>query len=253
MTVSGKPLRVLVECAAALVLFASVAHGTASTHIWAPSTDVQPFKLVHVTSDMYLPVEYDAAGNRIGTVTNLGLTVGVLPFKTLNMEVGLDHKSGLGLLDDYPLYGSLKVGLPEGAFGKHSPALALGVYDVGTKSGWTDFNVFYAKLAMSFKAGSVPLGRVSAGYFGGDSKLLVGRDGEADEKGPLLAWERTVSELSDKLWVCVEYMGTESVYGTLNAGAAWKLAPNVALLAGYDHFNNANYAGAATIQVDIDF
>jgi len=34
---------------------------------------------------------------------------------------------------------------------------------------------------------------------------------------------------------------------------AWKFAPNVALLAGYDHFNNAGYAGTATIQVDIDF
>ena len=245
--------RVLLGCAVTLVLCASVAHGTASTHIWAPSTDVQPFKLVHVTSDIYLPVEYDGAGNRIGTVTNLGLTVGVLPFKTLNLEVGLDHKSGLGLLDDHPIYGNAKVGVPEGAFGKITPALAVGVFDVGTKPDLSDFNVFYGKIAKSFMVDSVSLGRVSVGYFGGNSKLLVGRDGTADEKGLLLAWERTMGELSDKLWVCVEYMGTESVYGTVNVGAAWKFAPNVALLAGYDHFNNADYPAVATVQVDIDF
>jgi len=253
MTVIGRASRALLGFAAALVLCASPARGTPTTHIWAPSTDVQPFKLVHVTADMYLPVEYDAAGDRIGSVTNLGLTVGVLPFKTLNMEVGLDHKSGLGRLDDHPLYGNVKVGTPEGAFGKLTPAVALGVYDVGTNSDLTDFNVFYAMIAKSFTVGSVPLGRVSVGYFGGNSKLLVGRDGTADEKGLLLAWERTMSEISDKLWVCVESMGTESVYGTVNAGAAWKFAPNVALLAGYDHFNNPDYPGAATVQVDIDF
>lgn len=245
--------RVLAACATTLALYASVAHGTASTHIWAPSTDVQPFKLVHVTSDMYLPVEYDAAGNRIGTVTNLGLTVGVLPFKTLNMEVGLDHKSGLGLLDDHPLYGNLKIGVPEGAFGRVSPAVAVGVFDVGTKSDLTDFNVFYAKIAKGLTVHDVSLGRVSVGYFGGNEKLLIGRGGTADEMGLLLAWERTLSELSEKLWVCAEYMGTESVYGTVNVGASWKFAPNVALLAGYDHFNNADYAGTATVQVDIDF
>lgn len=244
---------VVTGCATALVLCASLAHGTASTHIWAPSTDVQPFKLVHVTADMYLPVEYDAAGNRIGTVTNLGLTVGVLPFKTINMEAGLDHKSGLGTLDDYPMYGNLKLGVPEGAYGRFFPALAVGVYDVGTKSDLTDFNVFYAKIAMTFAVDSLSLGRVSVGYFGGNEKLLVGQDGAADETGLLLAWERTMSELSDRLWVCVEYQGTESVYGTVNFGAAWKFATNVGLLAGYDDFNNPGYPGAATIQVDIDF
>lgn len=76
---------------------------------------------------------------------------------------------------------------------------------------------------------------------------------EADEKALLVARERTMSEWSDKLWARVEYMGTESVHGTVNAGAAWKFAPNVAVLAGYDHLNDADLAGKATMQVDIDF
>jgi hypothetical protein len=244
---------VALACVVALVLCAAEAHGTASTHIWAPSTDVQPFKLVHITSDMYLPVEYDAAGNRLATVTNLGLTVGVLPFKTVNMEVGLDHKSGLGGLDDYPLYGNVKIGMPEGALGRVCPAGAIGVFDVGTKSDLTDFNVFYAKIAKSFAIDSVSLGRFSVGYFSGNEELLLRRDGTTDNEGVLLAWERTMNELSDRLWVCVEYMGTESIYGTFNVGASWKFAPNVALLAGYDVFNDDGLPGTATVQVDIDF
>ena len=94
------------------------------------------------------------------------------------MEVGLDHKSGLGPLDDYPMYGNLKIGVPENAFGRFSPALAVGVFDVGTKSDLTDFNVFYAKIAKTFTVDSVSLGRVSVGYFGGNEKLLVDADGD---------------------------------------------------------------------------
>ena len=40
MTVRGRTSRVLAGCGAELVPYGSVANGTASTHIWAPSTDV---------------------------------------------------------------------------------------------------------------------------------------------------------------------------------------------------------------------
>lgn len=64
------------------------AYTTPSTHIWAPSTDVQTYKKWHLTSDFYFPSEKDAAGSRPNTITNLGLTVGVLPFKRLNVVIG---------------------------------------------------------------------------------------------------------------------------------------------------------------------
>lgn len=237
---------------AALALICPGLFATATTHIWGPSTDVQPYKLVHITSDMYLPIELDGAGNRFATVTNLGLTVGVLPFPKFNMEVGFDHKSGLGMLDDYPLYGNAKIGIPENAFGNISPAVAVGIFDVGMKSDWTDYNVLYARIAKSFTVDSVSLGRFSIGFFSGNDKLLLDGEGKADNDGLLLAWERTMAEVSDKLWICAEYMGTESAYGTVNFGAAWKFSPNVGVLVGYDLFNNDDLPGATTIQVDID-
>lgn len=228
------------------------AYGTASTHIWAPSTDVQGFNVWHITADMYAAVENDAAGNRIPTITNIGLTVGVLPLKRINMEIGADHKSGLGALDNYPMYGNVKIGVPENAFGNGSPAAAVGVFDIGTKNDATDYNVVYGKIARTISAGGFSLGRFSAGYFTGNEKLLLDGKGEKDNSGLLAAWERTVTEVSDKLWVCVEYMGTESVYGSFNIGASWKVAGNVSVLGGYEIFNNDDLVDTATLQVDID-
>lgn len=228
------------------------AHATASTHIWAPSTDVQAFGVWHVTSDMYLPIGKDAAGNHIPTVTNIGVTVGVLPMKMFNMEIGMDHKSGFGPLDSYPMYGNAKMGIPENAFGSFSPAIAVGVFDIGTKSDQTDYNVVYGKIAKTFSAGEMSLGRFSAGYFAGNERLLLDGSGGKDNSGLLTAWERTMTEVSDKLWICLEYMGSSSAYGSFNIGASWKFAGNVSMIGGYSMFNNDDLVNTTTLQVDID-
>lgn len=246
--VSVLPVLVLAGC----MMYGTNAFATASTHVWAPSTDVQGFNVWHITADMYAAIERDAAGSRIPTITNVGLTVGVLPLKRLNVEIGFDHKTGLGALDSYPMYGNLKIGVPENAIGNGSPALAAGVFDVGTQSDATGYDVVYGKIARTFSAGGTSLGRFSAGYFAGNEKLLLDGKGEKDNSGLLAAWERTVTEVSDKLWICVEYMGTESVYGSVNLGASWKFAGNVSVLGGYEIFNNDDLVDTATLQVDID-
>jgi hypothetical protein len=238
--------------ASAVLLGPTFAGATASTHIWGPSTDIQAFKLWHITSDFYFPVEKDDAGVRPATVTNIGLTVGVLPFKAVNAEVGFDHKTGLGLADDYPLYYNFKLGVPENSFGSFSPALAVGGFDIGTKEDMTDYNILYGKIAKSFTAGETQLGRISLGYFTGNDKLLLDDKGEKDNSGIMAAWERTIAEISDKLWFCIEYMGTKSAYGTYNVGLSWKFAPNVSVVAGYDIYLNENLIDTATLQVDID-
>ncbi|HEY3296622.1 MAG TPA: hypothetical protein VGL38_14420 [bacterium] len=240
----------LVIIGVALLALPHLAGATATTHIWAPSTDVQSFNLWHITSDMYLPVETDPSGHAVPTVTNVGLTVGVLPFQKFNLELGIDHKSGLGAADRYPVYVNAKAGIPEGAFGKLFPALAVGMFDHGHKNKVTNYDVAYAKAAKTIG----PVGRVSVGYFSGNKDLLKNANGEKDNSGLLLAWERTMPELSDKLWLCVEYMGSNSAYGTFNVGASWKFADNVALLAGYDIYSESklNLPNTFTLQADID-
>ncbi len=244
-------LKILTFLVSGYWLLVASCYATPSTHIWAPSTDVQPFKKWHVTSDFYVPTENNSDGSKTATVTNLGLTIGVLPFKKLNAEVGFDHKSGTGV-DNYPMYFNTKVGIPEGAYGKFFPALAAGIYDVGTKKDKTDFNVAYGKIGKTLSLADLSLGRFSLGYFRGNPKLL--KYGEKkDSDGVLACWERTLTEISDKLWVAVDYQSTKSSYGTLNLGFSWKFADNVSAIFGYDIYNNQDLANTYTVQVDIDF
>jgi len=78
-------------------------------------------------------------------------------------------------------------------------------------------------------------------------------DGNRDNHGVLAAWERTMTEISDKLWVCVEYQGTQSGYGSMNLGCSWQLTKSAAILAGYEFYNNRYFADTVTIQIDINY
>lgn len=240
-------------------LVVEMAHATASTHIWAPSTDTQAFKTGHVTADVYVPVERNSDGTRPNAITNTGLEFGLLPFKKLNAEAGFDYKTGYGSLDSYPIYFNAKLAVPEDAFkgafpyGEYLPAVAVGIYDVGTKVDKTDNNIVYVKAAKTISVKDFSLGRFSLGYFWGNDKLLVGKDSRKDADGILAAWERTVPEISDKLWVCVEYQGTNSSYGALNLGFSWQFTPSTSVIVGYQLYNNRDLADTATIQVDINF
>ena len=246
-----KALKVIFFFVSCLSYFVTNSFATASTHIWAPSTDVQQYKLWHITSDFYVPTENNSDGSRAPTVTNMGLTIGVLPFKNLNAEVGFDHKSGTGV-DDFPFYFNAKVGIPENAYGPFFPALAVGIYDVGTKHNKTDDDVNYFKAAKTFEVNKFSLGRVSLGAFEGNKNLLT-YNGKASNKGILACWERTVPEISDKLWIAAEYQGSKSAYGTWNLGFSWKFSSNTSMLFGYDMYNDKDLPNTYTVQLDIDF
>jgi hypothetical protein len=261
-----KKLLTAIGASTAVAVFGltGAAFATPSTHVWSPSTDTQAFGVFHLTADAYVPVQRDEeTKTRPNTVTNFGLTLGVLPLEKVGLELGFDHIAGFGVLDSYPFYFNAKLGVPEAAFGKYSPAFAIGGYSIGTKRDGearvnetpelgTDYDVYYAKLAKTLG----PLGRFSAGYYTGNRKLLVDENMESDEHGVLLCWERTMSEISDNLWLSVDYMGGESSFGTLSYGAAWKFAPNVSVILGYVDQNNDKLSGVTdtfTMQVDIDF
>jgi hypothetical protein len=169
-------------------------------------------------------------------------------------ETGFDYKKGLGsFLDSNPWYFHFKFALPEDAYFKYMPALALGGYDLGTRSHRTNYDIWYFKVAKTLSAGKINLGRFSVGAFKGNSFLLRNSDGLRDDRNMLVCWERTISEISDKLWVAVDYQGTQSLYGTLNFGFAWKFTNNLTAILAYDKYNNHNYTDTVTLQIDIDF
>ena len=236
-----------------ILVAAGAAQATPSTQIWIPSSDIQGYMKWHLGFDEYIKARNP---NGEANVINNGITVGVLPFEKVQMEVGIDERAyGVKTLDQSPIYMNVKVGTPEDSLFKGSPALAIGGYDFGTKKFssatglGTDYNITYGVAAKTFGA----LGRVSVGYYTGSDKLLLDKNGKKDNSGVLASWDKTVSEISDKLWVAVDYMGGENSYGALSYGVAWKFAPNVSVILGQDKYNNSNYRPTTTLQVDIDY
>lgn len=237
------------------LLYCTAAFATPSTQIWIPSTDIQPFKKVHFGFDEFIKARKTGAATREANVINNGVTVGVLPFEKTQMEVGIDQRSyGVEPTDSAPYYFNAKIGVPEDALFANSPAIAVGGYDFGTRkydalSGFgTDYNIAYGVLAKTLGRA----GRFSVGYYQGNDKLLLDKNGKKDNTGVLASWDRTISEISDKFWIAVDYQGGDNSYGALSYGAAWKFAPNVSVIFGYDDWNNDNYKPTYTLQVDID-
>ncbi len=269
------------------VLSFDFAYAPPSTHIWAPSTDIQPWGKIHVTADTYTPTtskgtnadNYDQH-NYVQQV--YGLTFSLLsdkpegnglasdsqshkpeenllgkiwkPLGKVMAETGFDYKKGFGsFYDSTPWYFNFKSGVPEGAYFKDMPAFAVGIYEMGTRSHRTNYNLGYFKAAKTISLGKVNLGRFSAGYFSGNGRLLRDKNGLRDNNGPLFCWERTMSEISDRLWLAVDYQGTQSSYGALNLGFAWQFTNNASTVIGYDIYSNRNFTDTITFQLDIDF
>jgi hypothetical protein len=228
------------------------AFATPSTQIWIPSTDIQGFGVIHLGWDSYI---YSEAIDGVygSTVTNGGITVGVLPFKKIGLEIGVDYRD-LSSNHVYPVYLNAKLGVPEDAFFKYMPAIAVGSYDLGTQyavGSQTNYNVTYGLIAKNIWK----LGRISAGYYKGNDQLLVdmSADGKKDAGGVLLSWDRTMSELTDKLWLAVDYMGAKNGYGALSFGAAYYICPDASFIIGYDIYNDTkNIKPTVTVQVDMN-
>ncbi len=236
-------------CVILAAAFPGVSGATPSTQIWIPSTDIQPYKTLHFNFDTYIRTKNEEGGGKLPPVVVLGPTVGILPYEKVQAEVGFDLIHAGSDADDYPLYFHGKVGTPEGSLFPDSPAIALGGYNFGTKSDVTNQNIVYALVAKTLPV----VGRLSAGYFVGNDKVLVDETGSGDEKGILLSWDRTLSEISDKLWAAVDYQGTDSAMGALSFGISYAFAKNASIIFGYDIYNEKKTGGENTFTVQIDF
>jgi hypothetical protein len=240
---------IAVACAIFAAMGGGIAHATPSTQIWIPSTDIQKFKTLHFNFDTYLRTGSEEDGERLPPVVVLGPTVGILPYPKVQAEVGFDLIYAGSDADAHPLYFHGKVGTPEDSLFQYSPAIAVGGYNFGTKSDVTNQNIVYGLVARTFPV----IGRLSAGYFVGNDKILVDANGSKDEKGVLLSWDRTLTEISDKLWAAVDYQGTDSAIGALSFGISYAFATNASIIFGYDIYNERKTAGENTFTVQVDF
>lgn len=213
---------------AALAAAAAPAHATPSTTMWAPATPaLQGERVLHLTYDTYF------ATDALYPV-DLGLTMGVLPWQELQLEVGVDVFYPTVAADggmEVPIYLNGKLGAPEDTYFPWQPAWSFGIYNAGFEEDVTDYNILYGVLGKTVGSlGFVAVG----GYYGLNDELLVDVDGEAAQAGLLASYSSPPIDLPlvDKLALVADLQTGKSAVGAAGAGAAIYFTPSVALLTG---------------------
>ena len=248
-----KQVKMLAAAAAIVAMACGTAMATPSTQIWIPSTDAKDFKNIHIDIDNYTRFSSKAdPATGVGTnIYNIGLSAGVLPLENLKLEVGADYlKQDVKDYDDHPLYFNAKLATPEGAFGiKELPAFAVGGFNFSTvSSNLTQQNIVYGLIAKTLPV----VGRLSLGGYNGAEKAL----GHKTNTGLMASLDRNMPEISDKLWLAVDYMSGNNANGEVSVGGSWTFSKQISLIVGAVFFNplqEVKYGGkpALTTQIDI--
>jgi hypothetical protein len=244
----------LVSGVVCLLLFNGVAFATSSTTYWTPATtDVQGFGILHVGVDNYFTVFRKAEDGGAAFATAAGpVTIGVLPFKNLQMEVGFDLMEPT----DHPLLFNAKIGTPEGSLFKGSPALNLGIFNVGTEKNATDQNILFGLLGKTVPG----VGRLHGGPYVGNSRSsgFVGGYGKAQARGVMIGFDRGFlpapnGEFS-RLVVAADYATGNNSIGGGGFGVYYYFTKSVSILTGPVWFNDESINGKWkwTVQLDIN-
>ncbi len=215
-----------------VLFFVGVGFATPSTQIWNPSTDIQATGTYHLGIDNYFTKVGSTQGG-YAFPTDLGLEYGLVP----GLEIGFDAF----LPQNSPLVLNAKYGVGESGV---LPSVAVGGFGFGTDPGITDQNVIYAVTAKTLPI----IGRLSAGYFTGNEKVLLDPSGQKDNSGIILTWDKAIN---DKLWACVDYAGSKSALGATFYGFSWLFASNTSVIFGYGTYNNGALP-TFTTQMDIN-
>lgn len=219
------------------MFFTYHAFATPSTQIWNPSTDIQPYATLHMGIDNYFTSAWPQDGG-YGMATDVGLTYGVLP----GLEIGADFFAPSSTQIKF----NIKYGIPESEI---FPAFAVGGMNFGfdTMDGArsNDDNIVYSLIAKT-----LPIGRLTAGYYAANKYLYVDEDGDEANTGFILTWDKV---LTDKVWACIDYASGYSLYGSTFYGVSYLFAPNVSVIFGYGTFNNYDLSKPViTTQLDIN-
>ena len=227
---------------------------TPSTTYWTTCTpDVQPYGKWHVTYDSYFTV--GRKGTEQGDFpTDVGLTVGVLPYEKLNMEIGFD------LLEptDDPLFFNAKLGTPEGSLFEGSPAMSFGVFNVGNRKGVTDYDIWHFVAGKTLPA---DLGRLHGGAYIGSTNTLKDSDEDVHNKGLMIGWDKGFYPVKEgerqfnRFVLAADYASGDNAIGGGGVGLYAFFTPDVSLLMGPVWFNDKDLNGDYkwTVQLDINF
>jgi hypothetical protein len=242
-----KPCLTVISVMAFTCFMGGSAHATPSSQIRIPSTDVQPVGTINLGVDNYTTVFKQPKDGGHSLPVDIGATLGVLETSFFHAELGVDLKEAT----DDPIFFNAKLGMKEDSLGKYFPAIAIGGYDFGTKPDTTAFNIMYLEMAKTMSS----VGRFTVGYYAGNDKFLKDVKLKKEKDGFLFSFDRTIAEISEKLWFAVDYMSGNNLYGGVSAGVSWKFSPKINALLGYTTYNERKVAGedTVTIQFNMDF
>ena len=262
---------------------ARLAQATPSTEFWTPAImDVQPYGVWHLGIDNYFTVGRGPQ-TQIGTgtfPTDVGLTVGVLPFEKLNAEVGVDL---LGAIDPLVCSGAVdngtpighctsfgnsllynfKFGIPEGALFAGSPGINYGMFNIGTVPQITNMNINDLIIGKTIPV----LGRIHVGgYYGNSNSALLHRQGDlANDKqnsGVMAAFDRGFWAVKDKegneyskFTALADYASGQNFIGGWGVGLGINWTKDIDILTGPVFFNDKTINGRWkwSTQLDINF
>jgi hypothetical protein len=228
----------LVATAAALVALAcgsAQAYYTGQINI--PSTDAKALKEVTVGINNY--ARFSTADNAGANTYDIGVTTGLLPYEAIKLEVGVDYAS-VGPATKQPFTYNAKLATSEDALVKGMPAFAVGgMYLGNAEAGTNASNTVYGLVAKTFPV----VGRISVGGYSGDKDVLVDATGKKDNSGVLASWDRAITEVSDKLWLGIDYASGNNALGGLGIGGSWAFSKQVTLLGGVTFYNEQATGG----------
>jgi len=244
---------VLALLAMALAVGAAPAAATPSTNFWAPSTPaVQGFKVLHLTYDTYF-------GNRALYPTDVGLTMGVLHWKTFQAEAGFDllypTSSPSGPVS-VPILLNAKVGAPEDAYFEGSPAWSAGIFAAGFEENVTDYNILHAMVGKTFpRVGMLSIG----GYYGLNRDLFLSSDGSEQRTGVMAGWSSPAYDVAliDRVQLTWDVQSGKNVFGATGGGIYFYVSPTVDVLTGPVFFFDKDLQPGGSswmwsMQVDVD-
>jgi hypothetical protein len=219
---------------AALALLPVVgALATPSTLITIPSTDVLPNATWHLDVDQYF-----TPSNKGGQATIQDIAPGY-GFANGRAEVGLDYISPSA--GDAPMFLSAKYKVVQAK--GYTPAVVVGGFGFGTKSGQTDYDMLYAEGSEVLAPGA----RISLGYVHGN-KTALGHDPDM-----IMAGLDGTFDHAQKWWYGVDYESGNNAFGALSAGVAYSITPKISYLIGWDHWNSSGTKDTVTTQLDVNF
>ncbi len=238
--------------AAAALAAAGAASATPSTTVWTPATTyTQPYLVPHLTYDTYVAEK--------GMLQNTyGLTMGVIPGDKVQGEVGFDAFYP-GFTKNY-LQVNGKITAVENVIGGWSPALSVGIANVGFEKDISDYDLVHGTLAKTTPIGTVGVG----GYYGAGSKLLWTNSDAKEERGGFMA-SYVSPDIKiglpglEKIVVAADYASGKNWFGAAAGSLILYFNSNIDLLTGPVFFTDSKLYRAAygtdfmwTFQLDVD-